>query len=738
MVTPEYSVCCIREINPPESVKGYPYRDVVLHYEPSLGYLDFPKHRNKISKTGDPTAPFHREIMGDDADKAELIGIVKNIIIFLIRDASPETPDSETPLTLQGSHYVRVLMDEILHSRYCHCPIYDSVKQLFFTREGDTSMYDIAPTSAMNGYVPTKLALVSVREGDRDGYLRLPLVGYHGTNELYVPSIIKDGLRRTTDKGLYGNNAYYFGNYWKAVHYAFRDSQYATLGETQALRSSKTPIGSLIVPNTLHIEGDEYVDDLIRDSPSVIRYIIFPKHTSEFPVGKPSNMEKVDNKYDPKYRTDFITYDTVAGSVDSSVDVDVLAEVVSQEPLFKEDEVRSVLSAVNSTVLPVTVPTDSVSRAAGILKAYMKTHVSTVPSRDRTVGKTVIVIRTPNTLPDLGSYFLMTSGFLTGDRDGIQGASITYINDENIGKMTNEMWDITHRKDNEETLKDKIRITQDDKLLMSSYYKILVNDLVRCVPLDGNLLIESSTLPVEIITNIIELCRMVGRELYIYSVKPNETLLNSNNSDACQYSIDDYRSLVRNQELLIKSVGRDGFTGEIQYIPPERQFMNGVVILKTTDGKRMSCSLRMEPGVYTTRSKQRIMYDKSIHNEGYSQEYENGGSFRVYDIVKNPKKTGYNEQVKELLVRLDADGWSPEGGGDKDTLIIEPFSFDYMKRDRRGKEVINRSALTQHTEMVVKHEAGEGQRFMPLSWHRGDFRTIARHHHPRDVSIKIL
>jgi len=87
---------------------------------------------------------------------------------------------------------------------------------------------------------------------------------------------------------------------------------------------------------------------------------------------------------------------------------------------------------------------------------------------------------------------------------------------------------------------------------------------------------------------------------------------------------------------------------------------------------------------------------------------------------------------------LDADGWSPEGDGEKDTLIIEPFSFDYMKRDRRGKEIINRSALTQHTEMVVKHETDDKQRFIPLSWHRGDFRTIARHHHPRDISIKIL
>jgi hypothetical protein len=137
--------------------------------------------------------------MGVDADKAIYLGVhSKRILVFLIPDASPEAPSMDAPLTLRGGSGggragVRVLMDEVRAGRYCHAPIDESVRELFFVPKGESSSsitlrggrgetIGVLPeTYEHNGRIPTTLAVVPVEKG----YLEFPRVGYHGTSEIF-------------------------------------------------------------------------------------------------------------------------------------------------------------------------------------------------------------------------------------------------------------------------------------------------------------------------------------------------------------------------------------------------------------------------------------------------------------------------------------------------------------------------------------------------------------------------
>lgn len=170
------------------------------------------------------------------------------------------------------------------------------------------------------------------------------------------------------------------------------------------------------------------------------------------------------------------------------------------------------------------------------------------------------------------------------------------------------------------------------------------------------------------------------------------------------------------------------------YTPPTVMFKKGVVSLKDKEQVRV-CSLRVEPTTYTMKSK-RILSNMSSHTREYMREYpKNQGRYRLFKLVPNPQTTSNQDQIKNLRNILKTDGWDPEHEGTTDTLIMEPFT--YIIPPSKGVRGSSRQTnLTQHTEIVIK--AGGDLRFFPVSWHRGDQRTMFRYHHPTDCGMRVL
>lgn len=763
-----FSVCVIREVTPPpDAVTGYPYRDVSLVYSPSLGYLHFPRHSHSVNlRTGDPTADFHRAIIGEDSDRAVFLGLYsKRTLVFLIPDASPEAPSLDTPLTLHGGR-VRALMDEIRAGRYCHAPIDDSVRELFFVPKGEAPVtlrggsgagaFVVSPlpeTFGVDGRVPTTLAVVNAPGGK--GYLEFPKVGYHGTSELFVDSILRDGFRATKRLGLYGNNAYYFGNFWKAIHYTFRDSQYATIPEDGALRTEEHPGGMLRVPSTRHGSAPgKMEEDLIRDSPAMIRFILFPRASVVYPEkgDAPSRREATTGASGKGYRGDFVVYENKVGvkgrgSGEGDItpeQVEAMVETATQEPLFVGDEtVPSLGIDPDAPVLPVPPPTSMRERQAGVFQSFRRIHIATQPASPSLPPKGVIVIRPPGAFPDLGVFFLMTSGFLTGTPGGIAGASITHITEEEVREMTTEGWRMTQGGGG------KVREVLPGALTSGVSHGLLLEDLVRCAPADAHLLVEVATLPSGSIERLRELMRQAGREdvQVILGERAGSggyrRILGQNISTPHQYTEDEYRDMEVLQREVAKALG---VTTTMTYdTPVKKMFAPGTVTLRREgeeEGERgrkeRSCSLRMEAGVFVDEYRRRIMYDKGVYEKQYLREYSHGGALRVISFVKDGKTKTFDENKQALMTLLEDRGWMPgekEGEGvGADTLVIEPFSFEFSSKRRETST----TAMTNHTEIVIREEPGAPPRFLPASWHRGDQRSIYRHHHPMDMGGRIL
>jgi hypothetical protein len=767
-----FSVCVIREVTPPpDAVTGYPYRDVSLVYSPSLGYLHFPRHSHSVNlRTGDPTADFHRAIIGEDSDRAVFLGLYsKRTLVFLIPDASPEAPSFDTPLTLHGGR-VRALMDEIRAGRYCHAPIDDSVRELFFVPKGEAPVTlrggsgagagavvvsPLPETFEVDGRVPTTLTVVNA-PGGRGGYLEFPKVGYHGTSELFVDSILRDGFRATKRLGLYGNNAYYFGNFWKAIHYTFRDSQYATIPEDGALRTEDHPGGMLRVPSTRHGSAPgKMEEDLIRDSPVMIRFILFPKASVVYPEkgDAPSRREATTGASGKGYRGDFVVYENKVGVKGrggggegdiTPEQVEAMVETATQEPLFVGDETVSSLGIdPDAPVLPVPPPTSMRGRQAGVFQSFRRIHIATQPASPSLPPKGVIVIRPPGAFPDLGVFFLMTSGFLTSTPGGIAGASITHITEEEVREMTTEGWRMTQGGGG------KVREVLPGALTSGVSHGLLLEDLVRCAPADAHLLVEVATLPSGSIERLRELMRQAGREdvQVILGERAGSggyrRILGQNISTPHQYTEDEYRDMEDLQREVARALG---VTTTMSYdTPVKKMFAPGTVTLRREgegEGERgrkgRSCSLRMEAGVFVDEYRRRIMYDKGVYEKQYLREYSHGGALRVISFVKDGKTKTFDENKQVLMTLLEDRGWMPgekEGEGvGADTLVIEPFSFEFSSKRRETST----TAMTNHTEIVIREESGAPPRFLPASWHRGDQRSIYRHHHPMDMGGRIL
>lgn len=400
-----YYVCILHE-NSATNSQTYPFKDVSLVHDKGLGYLRFPQQEGSPEDARTELRVISKELQTAldtiPPDRSPVFTSITEssdgtpVVIMTITD-SYSTPDTVNPMVLQGHNVsVRAIMDEIRQGRVCHIKVHSSVRDLFFVSNSKASeVSDSVPAKnsyfyePANDYIARSPALIHAPSGTPDAilhspdYYRIPMIGYHGTSETFVEPTITGGLRSTKRGGMYGNDAFYFGSFYKAIRYSFRDSGYASMPQRTALYKSARPVGFMEVMNTAHIDpvSKDIHTDLIRDVPALIRFVIFAKN----PVFMPKNARALENQEKPKIlRTlpaktsnAFLTYQkNPAGTGKTIFSRDYITSQVG-EPLFA--------SGTSGIDVPMTddanleVPSDS-TREETTLRLYRAIHVATQPA----------------------------------------------------------------------------------------------------------------------------------------------------------------------------------------------------------------------------------------------------------------------------------------------------------------------------------------------------------------------
>jgi hypothetical protein len=375
-------------------------------FDRSLGYFRFPEQEGDPESARSGFSSVSQELRnalnGIPEDRSPVFSDIVEpedgfpIVIMIVPD-SYVIPDPTNPvITQKHGAIVRVIMDEIRQGRVCHAKIHSSVRNLFFASpDRESTIRDITPATTpyfyepASDYVARSLALIRAPAGTPDQILhspehyRIPMIGYHGTSEAFVEPAITKGLRATKRGGMYGNDAFYFGSFYKAVRYAFRDSGYASMPQRTPLYKSDRPAGFMEVMNTAHNERgtDDIYTDLIRDSPALVRYVLFVKN----PVFMPKNAKNIENVDAPKVLKSipvktskaFITYQkTPTGTGKTIYSRDYLNSQIGV-PLFEEGTVGVDVPTTDNSDLEV--PSDS-TREETTLRLYRSIHVATRPA----------------------------------------------------------------------------------------------------------------------------------------------------------------------------------------------------------------------------------------------------------------------------------------------------------------------------------------------------------------------
>lgn len=400
-----YYVCILHE-NSAMNSQTYPFKDVSLIHDKALGYLRFPQQEGNPEDTRTGLRVISKELQTvldtiptDRSPKFTTITETTDgtpVVIMTVSD-SYSTPDPVNPMVLQDhSVSIRAIMDEIRQGRVCHIKVHSSVRDIFFVSSSKASeVSDTVPARSpyfyepASNYIPKSLALIHAPSGTPDAilhspeYYRIPMIGYHGTSETFVEPTITRGLRSTKRGGMYGNDAFYFGSFYKAIRYSFRDSGYASMPQRTALYTSARPAGFMEVMNTAHIDSvsKDIHTDLIRDSPALIRFVLFAKN----PIFMPKNAQALENKDKPKIlrklpaktSNAFLIYQkNPAGTGKTIFSRDYITSQVG-EPLFA--------SGTSGIDVPMTddadleVPSDS-TREETTLRLYRAIHVATQPA----------------------------------------------------------------------------------------------------------------------------------------------------------------------------------------------------------------------------------------------------------------------------------------------------------------------------------------------------------------------
>jgi hypothetical protein len=400
-----YYVCILHE-NTSLPSQTYPFKDVALIHDKGLGYLRFPLQKGKPEDARSGLREISKELQSvlDEipTDRSPVFTSITEssdgtpILVMTVPDSYSKS-DTSNPLILQNHNTsVRAIMDEIRQGRVCHLRVHSSVRDLFFVNPSEAKgTPDATPAitpyfyEPAGEYIARSLALIRAPSGTPDTILhsrehyRIPMIGYHGTSETFVEPTIVGGLRPTKKGGMYGNNAYYFGSFYKAIRYSFRDSGYASMPQRTALYKSSRPAGFMEVINTSHIDpvSKDVHTDLIRDSPALIRFVLFVKN----PVFMPKNAQSLENIDSPnilrtlpaKTSNTFLTYNKdPAGTGKTIFSRDYIHSQIG-EPLFKDG--TSGVDVPMTDDADLEVPSDS-TREETTLRLYRAIHVATQPA----------------------------------------------------------------------------------------------------------------------------------------------------------------------------------------------------------------------------------------------------------------------------------------------------------------------------------------------------------------------
>lgn len=400
-----YYVCILHE-NTDLTSNKYPFKDVSLIHDKGLGYLRFPiqKGNPEDARTGlkDISKELQIVLNTIPPDRIPVFNSITEtsdgtpLLIMIVSD-SYSTTDPSNPSILQDHNVsIRAIMDEVRQGKVCHIKVHSNVRNLFFVSPTNSGIVsDITPATTpyfyepASDYVARSLALIRAPSGTPDiilhspEYYRIPMIGYHGTSEAFVKSTITEGLRPTKKGGMYGNDAFYFGSFYKAIRYSFRDSGYASMPQRTALYKSSRPAGFMEVMNTAHIDpiSKDIHNDLIRDAPALIRFVLFVKN----PVFMPKNAKSLENidsptilrKLPTKTSNSFLTYNkNTAGTGKTIFSRDYITSQIG-EPLFKDGTSAVDVPMTDDTDLEV--PSDS-TREETTLRLYRAIHVATQPA----------------------------------------------------------------------------------------------------------------------------------------------------------------------------------------------------------------------------------------------------------------------------------------------------------------------------------------------------------------------
>ena len=347
---------------------------------------------------------------------------------------------------------------------------------------------------------------------------------------------------------------------------------------------------------------------------------------------------------------------------------------------------------------------------------------SGVGSDERPYG--VLLLKAFGDLPVIGAFSLMTSGFLTDSRS-IPGNTISHIQEEKIRDILG--------LDTEEHSSDTIVNVRAYNTLQHTDHRLAIEDLVRVLPRNAHALVEISTLPIECVERLVRIMIASGRRILVYRVIREampEHFPRSKDDLTRIRSVKGARASVvpgaKGQERFVHLTN-----GEYDLVHEE--ITNAIGHLKDLGGKPQDiiynpadslvrinnrvCELLTRDHI-RTRGKTRILYEPSELLSDYVGEYKNGGSLREYN-TRVLVRTGF---IEKLVPRE----WE---SGESETLVVEPM------RVKSGRRSMN---ITSHTEIVVKEPASGGFPFIPLSWHRGDLRTIQLHHEPLSTSTRVL
>lgn len=393
-----YQVCLIHENkSSPDNPETYPYRDVVLVRGKSDHVYRFPSQKGDIREKFEIRSKEVRQAlstippgMGYEVLGSEKMDGQDTLILLCSGSSATESSITDPTIIDAPNSCMRILMDEIRQGRVCHLKIHSTVRNLFFTNNTDPKgvkpykPYFYEPGSKL---LPKEVALV--RCGDdtpmsithNKGYYKIPICGYHGTTEYALSNIYKNGLEPTTENGMYGNDMYYFGNFYKAIRYSFRTSSFATMN-----RRHKLPTGSIEIPNTGHVKSMEKDDskdvmmDLARDCPILVRFVVFIKESMSLPrdmknkSGDPFEIK--DKRILKKTSNSYITYvKDKEGPTRKIFNEDQLKEQLDKERSVEGSFIRN-LSVAETFSEDVPLPEES-SRETVLKNLYEKIHIAT-------------------------------------------------------------------------------------------------------------------------------------------------------------------------------------------------------------------------------------------------------------------------------------------------------------------------------------------------------------------------